>query len=242
MAALMSKPTFLRAEWRHLVMLNYAIDPAVLQPLVPAGTELDFHAGQTFVSVVGFRFLRTRVFDIPFPLHTDFEEVNLRFYVRRKSGEGWRRGAVFVRELVPRWAIAFIARAVYGEPYTALPMRHRVEVSAAGIQARYAWRRGGRWESLWANGAGEPQETASGSLDEFITEHYWGYTAQAGAASSEFAVEHPRWRVWRATQFGLDADVSSLYGNQFVESLSAPPACALIAEGSAIAVRRKADL
>ena len=230
-------PTFLTAEWRNLVMLNYAASADVLQPLVPSGTELDFHDGQTFVSVVGFQFLRTRVFGIAFPLHTDFEEVNLRFYVRRKGAEGWRRGVVFVRELVPRWAIAFIARAFYGEPYLALPMSHRID-SSAGLRAEYRWRRAGRWESLYATGEGRLQEIVTGSAEEFITEHYWGYNARK-SGSSEYQVEHPRWRVWRAVQTGLDANISELYGERFVECLSAAPASAFIAEGSPVAVRKK---
>src|SRR5438105_3314941 len=122
----MLKP-FLTANWRYLAMLNFAADPKILRPLVPSNTELDFYKGQTFFSVVGFLFLDTRVVGLPIPLHRDFEEVNLRFYVRRKSGDEWRRGVVFVRELVPRRAIALVARLFYGEPYLGLPMRHRLE-------------------------------------------------------------------------------------------------------------------
>ncbi|HTO08358.1 MAG TPA: DUF2071 domain-containing protein, partial [Myxococcota bacterium] len=119
-------PVFLTAEWRDLAMLNYEIDPAVLEPRVPAGTELDAWSGRTFVSVVGFRFLRTRVLGVPVPYHVDFDEVNLRFYVRRKSGADWRRGVVFVKEIVPRRAIALVARVAYAENYVAHPMRHSI--------------------------------------------------------------------------------------------------------------------
>src|ERR1700732_1517862 len=121
-------------------MLNFAVDPKILEPLVPVETELDFHGGQTFLSVVGFLFLDTRVVGLPIPLYRDFEEVNLRFYVRRKSANEWRRGVVFVRELVPRRAIAWIARTCYGEPYTALPMRHQIQASPERIDVEYGWR------------------------------------------------------------------------------------------------------
>lgn len=232
---------FLTAEWRYLAMLNFAVDPAALLPLVPAGTELDTHRGVTYASVVGFRFLATRVFGVSVPFHRDFDEVNLRFYVRRKCGDEWRRGVVFVRELVPRRAIAFIARTFYGEPYSALPMRHRIEMSDARIRTEYAWKRCDRWESLHVAGAGKPMEIASGSEEEFITEHYWGYNAR-GKVCGEYQVEHPRWRVWRGTDAGLDADIAGLYGEQFVTSLSAPPVSAFIADGSAVTVRPKTDL
>jgi uncharacterized protein len=232
---------FLTAEWRHLVMLNYAVDRDLLQPLVPHGAELDRFQGQTFLSVVGFRFTRTRVCGVPIPLHTDFEEVNLRFYVRRRTNDGWRRGVVFVRELVPRRAIAFVARTFYGEPYSALPMRHRIEHSLSGIRVEYAWRRSTRWESLSAAATGQPQSIATGSEEEFITEHYWGYTARISGCN-EYQVEHPRWQVWTATEAALDADIAGLYGSRFVSSLSGHPTTAFIADGSPIVVRRKSTL
>jgi uncharacterized protein YqjF (DUF2071 family) len=236
----MQTPRFLTAEWRYLVMLNYVVDRKVLQSLVPRGTELDFFGDRTFVSVVGFHFRNARIFRVPVPLHTNFEEVNLRFYVRRKTETGWRRGVVFVRELVPRRAIAFVARTFYGEPYSALPMRHSIEISDNGVGVEYAWRRSGHWESLKAIGKGKPQDVGIGSEEEFITEHYWGYTAR-GAGCDEYEVEHPKWRVWRAHESVLNADTSGLYGERFVESLSVPPSSAFIADGSAITVRCKSS-
>jgi uncharacterized protein YqjF (DUF2071 family) len=233
--------TFLTAEWRYLAMLNFTVDPAILKPFVPAGTELDAFRGVTYASVVGFRFLATRVFGIAFPFHRNFDEVNLRFYVRRKAGADWRRGVVFIRELVPRFAIAAIARVVYGEPYSALPMRHKVDVTPANIRAEYAWRRRGQWESLSVSGKGEPQEIRPGSEEEFITEHYWGYTDRRGDCT-EYQVEHPRWRVWRGIESRLDADIASLYGEPFVESLAHPPVSSFIAQGSPVTVRYHAAI
>ncbi|MEP6956043.1 MAG: DUF2071 domain-containing protein [Chthoniobacterales bacterium] len=237
MAEVVPKP-FLTAEWRDLAMLNYAVDPAVLQPLVPPGTELDFDRGETFLSVVGFLFLQTRVLGLPIPFHRNFEEVNLRFYVRRKTGEGWRRGVAFIREIVPRRAIALVARKFYDEPYVALPMRHALERTDDRLSVAYSWRRAGLWESLAMTASGAAREIAAASHEEFITEHYWGYTAR-GAQSSEYSVEHPRWRFWPATTWDLKADVATLYGSIFVAPLSAAPASAFIAEGSHVTVRRR---
>ena len=232
---------FLTAEWRHLVMLNYPIERPLLEPLVPRGLELDQFASVTYVSLVGFLFLQTRVAGIPFPFHRNFEEVNLRFYVRHRAPEGWRRGVVFVREIVPRRAIATLARLLYGEPYSAFPMAHAIERQAGKLRCRYQWRRNARWEFIAAAATGEPQPIAPGSLEEFITEHYWGYTARAGRCT-QYQVEHPAWRVWPATDAQFEADVASLYGAGFVAALSAPPASAFIAEGSAVSVRRGTPL
>jgi len=229
---------FLSANWRYLAMLNFAVEPAILAPLVPPGTELDFEEGETFVSIVGLLFLDTRLLGLPIPRHRDFEEVNLRFYVRRKSADTWRRGVVFVRELVPRRAVALVARAFYGERYLALPMKHEIEHVDLKLNVEYSWRRGRKWESLKMSASGEPQSIRAGSHAEFITEHYWGYTC-VRAGCSEYRVEHPRWKIWNADSFEFSADVVALYGEQFAKTLAAPPRSTFIADGSAISVGRK---
>jgi uncharacterized protein YqjF (DUF2071 family) len=216
-------------------MLNYVVDPAIIAPLIPPGTELDYENGETFVSVVGFLFLDTRLLGLPIPLHRDFEEVNLRFYVRKKSADMWRRGVVFVREIVPRRAIAVVARTFYGERYLALPMKHDIKHVDLAVSVAYSWRRGSKWESLAMSASGEPQNIPAGSHAEFITEHYWGYTC-VRSGCSEYRVQHPRWKVWSAESFELCADVAALYGEQFAETLSRPPRSAFIADGSSVEV------
>jgi uncharacterized protein YqjF (DUF2071 family) len=229
---------FLTANWRYLAMLNYAVDPRLLTSLVPSGTEIDFQNGETFLSVVGFLFLDTRLLGVPIPLHRDFEEVNLRFYVRRKSADTWRRGVVFIRELVPRHAIALIARACYGENYVAVPMKHEIEHLDGNLKVEYSWRRGHKWESLKMTSSGEAQPIPAGSHAEFITEHYWGYTSLKSGCG-EYRVEHPRWKIWNASGCELNADAATLYGKQFAETLSQPPRSAFIADGSPITVHKR---
>ena len=229
---------FLTANWRYLAMLNYVVDPRILAPLVPPGTEIDFENGETFVSIVGFLFLDTRLLGLPIPLHRDFEEMNLRFYVRKKSADTWRRGVVFVRELVPRRVVALIARTFYGEPYLALPMKHEIEHVDPNLKVEYSWRRRSKWESLKISARGEPQTIAAGSHAEFITEHYWGYTCVKGGCS-EYRVQHARWKIWSAESFEFSGDVAALYGKQFVETLNQSPRSAFIADGSPIIIERR---
>ncbi len=227
---------FLTAEWRSLIMANYAIDPAVLTPHLPRGVELDLWQGEALVSMVGFLFLRTRVLGVPVPFHQDFEEVNLRFYVRRPTAGGWQRGVVFIRELVPKWAIATVARVVYNEPYIAVPMRHRV---AEGVgEYEFGWRYRGGDFALGAQAVGEPAPLAAGSAEEFIFEHYWGYTRQRDGGTVEYQVEHVPWRVWQTSRTWLKGDVGALYGAAFAEALAQPPRSAFVAEGSPVLVRR----
>jgi len=231
---------FLTANWRYLAMLNFVVDPKIVAPLVPPGTEIDFENGETFLSVVGFLFLDTRLLGLPIPLHRDFEEVNLRFYVRKRSADMWRRGVVFVRELVPRRAIATVARVFYGENYVALPMKHRIDHVDLNLSVEYSWRRGRKSESLKMSATGEPQTIPAGSHAEFITEHYWGYTCFRGGCS-EYRVEHPRWKIWNADNFELKADVAALYGEQFVEPLNTAPRSAFIADGSFVSVSVRSE-
>jgi uncharacterized protein len=230
---------FLTAEWRYLVMLNYEVDRAVLVPLVPAGTALDLWQDRALVSVVGFKFLSTRVLGVAVPFHRDFEEVNLRFYVRRDvSGGAARRGVVFVRELVPRSAIASLARLAYNEPYRAVPMRSIVPARLVDPPGRltYQWRTGAAWQTLAATAGGPPAVPEPESEAAFITEHHWGYTHQRNGSTVEYEVTHPVWRVWSAADPVLAADVVELYGAAFAPALAQPPVSALIAEGSPVAV------
>ncbi len=221
-------------------MLNYEIDPAILAPFVPAGTELNFWNGKTFVSLVGFLFQKTRVRGIPIPFHRHFEEINLRFYVRRRADDGWRRAVVFIKEIVPRPAIAFVARAIYNEPYLALPTSHQIESLPGRPEdiksVAYFWRFKGRENFLKLATRGSAQPLIEGSQQEFITEHYWGYTAQRDGSTLEYRVEHPRWRVWDSETAELSCEVAGLYGQEFCSVLNRRPTTAFLAEGSLVKV------
>ncbi len=207
-------------------MLNYEIDPRILAPFVPAGTEAGFLERQNLCQRGRFHFRNTRVLGIPIPFHRNFEEVNLRFYVPPQSGRRLATGGSFIRELVPRFAIAFAARVIYNEPYLALPMSHQIETNSAA----YFWKFKGKENYLKVAAQGDAQTLLEGSEQEFITEHYWGYTAQRDGSTLEYRVEHPRWRVWNAQIAELHCDVAGLYGEQFCHALSRPPSSAFLAK------------
>ena len=227
---------FLSAEWRNLVMLNYRVDPAILKKFVPRGTELDSFQGATYVSIVGFQFLHTRIFGVvPIPFHVNFDEVNLRFYVRRREGSEVRRGVVFVKEMMPRRAIAQVARWSYGEKYFACPMRHTISRTEFP-SAEYEWKFRGEWCAVSAAASSAAFLPAAGSLEQFITEHYWGYSTKRDGRYAEYRVSHVPWRVWTASQAHFKGDGDALYGAGFGDYLSRPPNSAFIAEGSEIQV------
>lgn len=231
---------FLTARWEDLALLNYPCPVALLEPLVPRGTVLDLWQGDALVSLVGFLFRNTRVGGVRVPFHETFEEVNLRFYVRRTTSSGeLRRAVVFVRELVPRAGIAAIARWLYNEPYLAVPMAHDSSLDhAEGGRVCYSWSYRGGHFALTADARGAARRPVPGSEAEFITEHYWGYTRQRDGGTLEYQVEHPTWAIWEAASAGVSGPVSALYGPAFGEILSMPPRSAFVAVGSSVPVYR----
>jgi len=227
--------TFLTAEWKNLLMLNYVVDPALLKAFVPQGTVLDQFAGKTYISLIGFEFNDTRILGHAIPFHQSFEEVNLRFYVRRLE----RRGVVFIRELVPKFAVAAIARLAYGERYSSVPMSHRIE-HKDGIAAEFSWGSGVGLCKISVQTTGDAYLPAEGSLPQFITEHYWGYAIQPDGRTAEYQVEHPQWKVLDASTAHFTGNGEKYYGPEFAKVLEAPTDSAFLAEGSAVTVFKSA--
>jgi uncharacterized protein YqjF (DUF2071 family) len=228
------KNEFLTAEWNNLLMLNYAVDASLLEPFVPAGTELDTFEGRTYLSLIGFEFNRSRIFGFAVPFHQRFEEVNLRFYVRRSS----KRGVVFIRELVPKYAVAFVARLAFHENYSCVPMSHRIETRADGAvdKAEYAWRSGPDRCMIRIETEGASFLPAEGSASQFIAEHYWGYAAQPGGGCLEYEVQHSPWRVWNAKRAAFSGNAAGLYGTAIAQALAHDPDSAFLAIGSPVTV------
>jgi uncharacterized protein YqjF (DUF2071 family) len=232
----------LRAQWRNVVMLNYEIAGGVLQPLVPAGTELDDFHGRLFISLIGFQFLKASLLHIPIPLHQHFVEVNLRFYVKRKAPDGWHHGVVFIREMVPRRAVSLGAALLYNEPYRTVPLREHVHMDGAASGApghvRYEWHLHQQWQHLEATTEGTPTPLEPGSEADFIATRHWGFGTFHGGRGIEYHVTHPRWNIWKVHRHSLRCDVAELYGQRFVAPLSQPPASVFMADGSEVSVSR----
>lgn len=229
---------FLTAQWRWLAMLNWRVDPALLAAHLPPGTELDSRQGAHFVSLVGFLFRDTRVMGVPIPLHRNFEEVNLRFYVRRTVAGEVRRGVTFLQELVPRGAIAAVARLAYNEPYRSLGMRHRLELDPFGVprRAEYAWRESTGWNALTVEPVRGGSPIVAGSDEEFFADRHWGYTRQRDGGTVEYHVEHPRWKVWSVSRATVEGDLAATYGPAMARALAGEPSSAFLADGSKVAV------
>jgi uncharacterized protein YqjF (DUF2071 family) len=235
----MAKKEFLRAQWKNLLMLNYEVDPDILKPYIPPGTVLDLWEGKALVSMVGFMFLDTQVMGIKWPFHVNFEEVNLRFYVKYFDGEEWKRGAVFISEIVPKPMIVVIANTLYKEHYSAMPMRHSVNKLAGDkTYYLYEWKFDGEWSNrIGGTVADKLSPIVPGSPEEFIFEHYWGYNKASKRTTFEYQVEHISWNVGQIIDPVFEADIVRLYGEKFEPYLSVKPYSAFFADGSEVVVR-----
>ncbi|MBK8982668.1 MAG: DUF2071 domain-containing protein [Ignavibacteria bacterium] len=228
--------TFLQAEWRKLVIANYSVDRKILNKYLPRGTEPDLWNETCYVSLVGFMFLNTKVKGVKIPFHINFEEVNLRFYVRHKHDGEWRRGVVFIKEIVSKPALTLVANTVYKENYETMPMSHSWTTTDDDLTVEYRWKKG-RWNSLKIITGKVSSLIQENSEEEFITEHYWGYTKVSDEKTSEYRVEHPRWEVYNTKDYFIDADFGNIYGEEFEFLSSQKPESVFLAEGSEIKVK-----
>ncbi|MDF1695882.1 MAG: DUF2071 domain-containing protein [Saprospiraceae bacterium] len=231
--------SFLTAEWKKLAMVNYQVDPSLLTSYLPFGTELDLWKGKCYVSVIGFMFLDTRLLGVKIPFHTNFEEVNLRFYVKRKENDSWKRGVVFIKEIVPKWAIAFIANTVYKENYEALKMDHKWIKDESHLTVEYGWISNKKRSSIRLVADANPTPIEPGSNAEFITEHYWGYAKINDTRTNEYEVTHPRWVQYKVKDAHLNINFQMTYGSKFTFLDNQTPDSLILVEGSKITVEPK---
>ncbi|MGL6125833.1 YqjF family protein [Chryseobacterium artocarpi] len=228
---------FLKAEWRKLAIINYEINPDILQKYLPEGTELDFYKGKCYMSLVGFMFLNTKLLGLPIPFHRNFEEVNLRFYVKKNENGIWKRGVVFIKEIVPKPALSFVANSVYKENYHTMPMKNVIREKDGELLIRYSWK-DKSWYSIEIKAETNAQPMEENSEFEFITEHYWGFTKKEDK-TSEYEVCHPKWDCYHVKEHQLDIDFHKIYGEEFECLNHQIPISVMLAEGSEIEVKTK---
>jgi uncharacterized protein YqjF (DUF2071 family) len=228
---------FLTAQWRYLAMLNFEVDPAILGPYVPKGTLLDDEHGRHYISLIGFLFRDTHIFGFPALFHENFEEVNLRFYVRRELRHESHRGVVFIREIVSLPLVAGVAKLTYNEPYITAPTRHSLVRTSDELQsAEYLFGSQRAQCRIALHVDDGPTPVRAGSHEEFITQRPWGFTKQRDGGTIEYAVDHPLWNVWRDARWELDGPIGDFYPQPFSSILSETPASAFIADGSGVTV------
>ncbi|MCG9794009.1 DUF2071 domain-containing protein [Flavobacterium algicola] len=232
----------MKAEWKNLILINYEIDQELLKNYLPKGTEIELYNGKCYVSLVGFMFNNVKILGVKIPFHVNFEEVNLRFYVKRFEDGKWKRGVVFIKEIVPKPALTFVANTVYKEHYQTLPMIHSVTQNDQSINYAYEWKTNGKWNSILIEAEKTAVDIAIDSEAEFITEHYYGYTKITETKTFEYEVKHPRWQQQKVINHKIDVDFKTTYGSEFDFLKNSSPTSIIFAIGSDISVENKREI
>lgn len=231
--------SFLTANWKNLALINYEIDPTTLEKYVPKGTEIDFYNGKCYVSLVGFLFQNTRLLGLKIPFHINFEEVNLRFYVKRFENNEWKRGVVFIKEIVPKHALTLVANTVYKEHYQTLPMKHSIAHFEESSEFVYQWKLNKKWNSITITTKNELEPIEENTEAEFICEHYFGYTKYSANKTFEYEVKHPKWEQYEVIDSQIDVDFKNNYGTDFTHLKDLKPTSVILAKGSEVSVENK---
>jgi uncharacterized protein YqjF (DUF2071 family) len=225
--------TFLTAEWKDLVNITFAVDPALLAEHLPKGLGLDTIEGKAFVSLVAFRFHNIRLKGIKIPFHHSFPEINLRYYVYNKDG---RRGVVFIKEFVPQYFVAAVARSVYNEPYETIPMSSETHWSEDTISTQHTFGPGYRLELKAEN---KPVTPSNNSAEHFFKEHQFGFGKDKNGNTLMYEVEHPVWEIFPVKKYDLKLDFGKAFGKKWELLNNTAPYNVLFAKGSEIIVRGK---
>ena len=227
--------TFLKANWENLVMANYEVEPSILKPYLPKGVELDFYKYKTYVSLVGFMFKKTSLFGIPIPFFGSFEEINLRFYVRKVEGKKIKKGVVFINETVPFKIVALLANKLYKEHYISIPTRNTIDFSKSK-HIHYEWKMNNKWNSITVESDTQKHSIEPSSIEEFIFERYFGFTKLSPSSTQEYRIRHPKWMTNKILNNKIDCDFGTMYGNAFSGLNNQSPSSIIMAEGSQGAV------
>ena len=231
---------FLKANWENVVMANYEVDPSILKPYLPKGVELDFYKYKTYVSLVGFMFKKTRLFEIPIPFFGSFEEVNLRFYVRRIEGKKVKKGVVFINETVPFKIVALLANKLYKEHYISIPTKNSISVNT-NKDIIYEWKKNNAWNSISVNTETAQQKIVPDSIEQFIFERYFGFTKIDKDNSQEYKIAHPKWMTNTILNHSIKCDFGAMYGKSFAHLNNKAPDSIIMAEGSAVTIDWKRE-
>lgn len=195
-------------QWRDLTMLHWPVDPAVVAPLLPAGTVPDVLAGVTYVGLVPFVMARVGILGTPpLPYLAGFPETNVRLYaVDPRTG---RRGVVFRSLEAARLLPVVAARVSYHLPYlwARMAVRHGTGPDARTVSYESAR----RWPGPRGAGGlvrvriGEP--VAADELALFLTARWGLFSTWYGGRTAYAPVDHPAWPLHRAELVDLSDDL-----------------------------------
>ena len=226
------KTHLLSAHWTNLLVVNFETTKIFLEKHLPAGTELNDWNGKYFMSLVGFQFSKTKICGILSPFYRSFPEINLRFYVKRKTKTGWQNGVVFIKEIAPAKLIGFMAGWLYNENFICLKMKSRFINEGDKNKIEYCWNINNEWNYLKAIVKNKPVHYPQESLEGFISSHYHGFTRITETQTKEFEVIHSPWKIYHVLSFDIKLDAEAIYGKESAPFFSHQPCSVFMMDGS----------
>jgi uncharacterized protein YqjF (DUF2071 family) len=214
------------------------VEPAILKPYLPKGLELDFYKYKSYVSLVGFMFKKTCLFGVPIPFFGSFEEINLRFYVRKVEGKKIKKGVVFINETVPFKIVALLANKLYKEHYISIPTKNTIDIGDYK-NIHYEWKMKNKWNSITVQSDTNKYKIEPSSIEEFIFERYFGFTKLSPFSTQEYRIHHPKWMTNNILNNNIDCDFGTMYGDAFSNLSNQAPNSIIMAEGSPVSVNWK---
>ena len=235
----MSNKVFLRSNWLRLASANYIIEPHLLDKYIPKGTVLEEHNGKHYVSLVAFRYSQTRLLNIQVPFHTNFEEINLRFYVKRKiAPHVWRSEVAFTKLFFPKTALTFVAKHIYKENYETKRMRHNWSENDRQLLTSYGLKKN-RWHDFELMTEKESNVIDAHSSEAFFSKHYWGTSQINDNSCTIYKIEHPEWKVFRVNDWKINFDFNKVFGSEFKHLTDNKPESVYLYDGSEVVVHKK---
>lgn len=225
----------MKCEWRKLAFFSYVVPSEILKPYLPPNTELDFYNGDCYVSLVGFQFKNVKIAGIQVPFHSDFEEINFRFYVKRFDGNKWRHGVVFIREIVDRPALSVLANTMLNEHYQTLPTGQEINDEPGKLTVKYSWEIDQRKDQLEVQTENTPSAMPEHGESKFLIHRLWAYGKQDEETTYQYSISHPEWPTYKVDQYSISVDFMQ-FGAGFSFLNGAIPRSVMLAEGSKVKV------
>jgi len=223
----------INAKWKKLLLVNYPVNKELLEPYLPHHTEFALWNNSCYVSLVGFLFLDVKLGGIPIPMHTNFVEINLRFYVRRRTNDEWRYGVVFLKEIVGLPLVTYVANNFFKEHYDTMPVGYDIARKSDELKVEYRWKKK-EWNSIRILSEPEKIPMEEKSREDFFTTQHWGYTKLRSGSTREYSVIHPKWDIYKTKEYSINVDYGRVFGDQFNFLSNQKPDSAFLAEGSEI--------
>lgn len=218
--------------------MNYIISPEILENYLPAYTIIDYFKGNCFTSLVGFPFRNVEIAGMKIPFYTDFEEINLRFYVKRFDGTTWRKGTVFISEIANKSALKFLANSFLHEKYQTLETRQEIKENSELIETKYSWRTWMNWQFLNLISEKPSESVAEGTEAHFIMDRSSGYQKYDTATTNEYGISHPKWNIYPIRSFDINVDFEESFDSNFPVLNETLPHSVILARGSSVAVKQ----